>query len=545
MPLSAFLYFLVSYEPKVTIGFIFGPKQAQLNIILKDVKNRWTSLSNIHVSGFVFYEGKLLQREALAILFQDIDSSNQLQKLLSELNGQFAVMGEVKGRAFAVVDHVRSIPVFFSPIEGFFITDHLGFDDDVTSQSPYLEKHVFHSIEHTFGNDTLCRNVKALQAGQFLWFENGKSEVKQHFSHLKSMDGSFSLKEGKEKFKGVLDGVITGLLEFADGRKICIPLSAGYDSRIILAGLLKHGYQNIQTFTYGRIEGFEARVAKDITAKLNVPWEGIPYTSEVFAGFFDKDFDQFCEYASNLVAVPQEQDYFALRILSDRDWAREAVFTPGYYGDFYAGSYVPDAFFERKWKKKPISVVQQVLQKNFRKPNDITQADLAFFTGLKNELDDKYEQFQGRYEEWAVLEKNTKYVVNGLRTYEHFGFDWYLPLVDKEILAFYHHVPLVYRQNRELYNQAVEEHFFAPLNILDQANTFDSKFQYSGPRSWMRHYLPPALKTLLKKVVRSSAEGDINQLDEFGDMIAEKLGESKGKPVNEMMGKWLVHLLNR
>lgn len=479
------------------------------------------------------------------MLFGDISSSSQLKDLLSQLNGQFAVVGRSGENAFAVVDVARTIPVFYGDSEEYFLTDHLSFKEAETSKSDYLSRELLASIEHTFGNDTLNPNIKSLQAGQFLWFQNDEVQVTQYFSHLKPMNGSFSLEEGKEKFKGVLDAVIQRLIEFAAGRKICIPLSAGYDSRIILAGLINHGYRNIQTFTYGRLNGYEANVAKAITSELNVPWKGIEYTPDVFKSSFDDDFERFCEYSSNLVAVPQEQDYFALRILSGEDWAKDAVFTPGYYGDFYAGSYVLDVFFERKWKKEPISLIQRILQKNFRKPNSVTQADLVSMLALKNTIDDSYEEFQSRYEEWAVLEKNTKYVVNGLRTYEYFGFDWYLPLVDREILDFYHNVPMAYRQNRVLYNEAVEEHLFAPLGIMNQANTFDSKFQHSGARSWMRHYLPTGLKKILKKLVRSSEEGDINQLDEFGDLIAEKLGLKKGRPVNEMMGRWLMYLLSR
>ena len=42
------------------------------------------------------------------------------------------------------------------------------------------------------------------------------------------------------------------------------------------------------------------------------------------------------------------------------------------------------------------------------------------------------------YEKWEYEERQIKYVVNGQKTYDFWGVDWFLPLWDSEFVKFGH-----------------------------------------------------------------------------------------------------------
>ena len=63
----------------------------------------------------------------------------------------------------------------------------------------------------------------------------------------------------KKELKEINNNIIEKLIKSCSSRKIIIPLSAGYDSRFILSGLIDKGYKNIITFSYGRKNNREAK----------------------------------------------------------------------------------------------------------------------------------------------------------------------------------------------------------------------------------------------------------------------------------------------
>ena len=63
-----------------------------------------------------------------------------------------------------------------------------------------------------------------------------------------------------------------------DHHQIVVPLSGGYDSRLVLAGLVAAGYRDLVTFTYGQPGSGEVRVSQRTAAALGVPWHGVAYT---------------------------------------------------------------------------------------------------------------------------------------------------------------------------------------------------------------------------------------------------------------------------
>ena len=57
------------------------------------------------------------------------------------------------------------------------------------------------------------------------------------------------------------------------------------------------------------------------------------------------------------------------------------------------------------------------------------------------------------YEIWEFDERQVKFIVQGQRIYDYFGFDWHLPLWDGEFTRFWSEMPLNFRKNKSLYKE--------------------------------------------------------------------------------------------
>lgn len=97
------------------------------------------------------------------------------------------------------------------------------------------------------GPDTLFPNIKQVQAGEVVFFEVGNNEeiVIQPQRYFQYYPSNF-LDEPKEtlfrRFETALDRVFQRLIDYAEGRTLVVPLSGGYDSRLIAVMLKRLGY---------------------------------------------------------------------------------------------------------------------------------------------------------------------------------------------------------------------------------------------------------------------------------------------------------------
>jgi asparagine synthetase B (glutamine-hydrolysing) len=94
---------------------------------------------------------------------------------------------------------------------------------------------------------------------------------------------------------------------------------------------------------------------------------------------------------------------------------------------------------------------------------------------LRSELAERIEQVTGpiaestpekaadTFEYWDLQERQAKFIVNSVRVYESFGYEWRLPLFDAELMDFWARVPLRGRVGRRLYFEFVRAHQKLPI----------------------------------------------------------------------------------
>lgn len=494
----------------------------------------WQQHGNVFFIGYANYKGQKLNLEVLEkALTSAGDDLISLKSILNSLNGCFAIVFKKNDFTVVAVDLSRSIPILFSKEQIYTLGNEAVY---ANNEIDVEQVDGLRNVEFVQNDATFLKGLKQLQAGEFLISKNADLTIHHYFSHNRS-EKSISFDAAKTEFKKICDALGEKLISDLEGRKALIPLSGGYDSRFILALLVDKGYENILAFTYGQKTGYEAEIAHEVCERLNIPWAFIDYDETLFSKLDKAEFESYCRYASFGTSVPQEQEYFAIKKLVEIGLDERTVFLPGFCGDVQAGSFIPDKFYEQRWVKNPITA------KSYIEENLTRKAQIDLNTKTKGE---SFFEFYAQLEEWTLRERESKYIINGVRAYEFFGFEWILPLWQKEFIEFWQKVPSEYRRDRKLYIDVLNEQFFIPFGIDFKPKGFDARFTSNSLSSRVRYLLPKGIKNMAKKLLIPKSEREINNLNLFAHQLGEGIGletSAENVVVNEVMGLYLKNIL--
>jgi len=151
-----------------------------------------------------------------------------------------------------------------------------------------------------YGDKTLAEDITALPANSLLSIDGtGRVSVEQRPSPIldKPPDAPHSLDASADALCAQLDGVFEPIARnFRD--RIRLSFSGGFDSRLMLAMLLRHG-ATPTLFVYGRDDDEDVRIARHICEAEHLPLECIDkglapeVEPEAFAGETEKNFLAF------------------------------------------------------------------------------------------------------------------------------------------------------------------------------------------------------------------------------------------------------------
>ena len=440
---------------------------------------RWEKWGNTSLSGAAFHRGELFRGKALAARFDGLPKDEKIL-MLQMLNGFFAAVHVSENGIFAAVDRVRSIPVFYSlqsdrvyiSDDPYWIRELIGAEkvDEQAANELMLTRYVT-------GSDTLYTQIKQLQAGEYLYIDTTKDLNEQNtgaryytFNHtdacLSPKDTSPQRKTKEqllEEHGKVLERAFFRFAEWAGGRPVMVPLSGGYDSRLVVL-MLKHiKYDNIRTFSFGKPDNPDARVSRQVAQNLGLPWNFAPYEPETMYRMTNSaEWKRYNRMADGLCCTCFDRDWPAVGQLKSAGLIPEnSVFVPGHSGDFIGGGHIRDGFSEKKTVSEN-EYVDEILDRHYTmwKWNGLREAlrsslykRVVDCTGVSGSMG--REQAVDAYEMWAWQEFESKYLVNGVRVYEFWGYEWWLPLWDAEYMDFWSGVPLNFRLEKKLYNDFV------------------------------------------------------------------------------------------
>lgn len=414
----------------------------------------WHIGAEYSIKGFAYYNNQLFEGEALAKIILSAINNHSLDNILRYLNGNYSVI--IKGRDcyYLISDKIRSYPLIFTKnIHGeWMVTDNsIGIlkSKDIISDINLLSSTEFLALGYVSGNDTLYRNISTVEAGEYVMlYSDGGILRRSYFKYIfeKTLfDKETIINEAYEALESAFKRTINTI---PVGSQIVIPLSGGYDSRLIACLCKKFGLENVICYTYGRKDSFEVLISQKVANTLDLPWYYVEYTPEKFAAALkSSQFNKFSEFSSNINSIPHVQEFLALEVLKGKKIIKDgAVVIPGFCGDVFGGSKVPREVFNWSQNKLNSSNFAHLIFEHFYDLNILVKKAKKTVIN-KIEEDTKNvdlsteDSFLNNYEQWCISNRLSKYIINSIRVYEFFNLDWRLPLWDDEYAEIWYHVP--------------------------------------------------------------------------------------------------------
>ncbi len=454
-----------------------------IHILIKYHKYRtYTESPSCIVVGKGFCQGKLYEDSEFHALVSSWSTKEDFIKGIQELNGFYMLISRQGGQLFAAVDRVRSIPLFYAQkAQEFYLSDCADWVREQVGNTELdpLAKEEFLLTGYVTGPDTLFPDVKQIQAGECIFVEDtpGGITVEKHryYEYIHNYPDSVTEEDLLTQHDEVLINIFNRLIKIAAGRTIVVPLSGGLDSRLIVLMLKRLGYDKVIAFSYGCPGNSESVVSKQVADSLGIQWKFVEYSNDLWYQWYHSDeYKRYASFADGCTSLPHIQDWPAVwKLKTENRIPYESIFVPGHSADLPAGS--RSASVPELYNNQPIDPrrVDTTILKYHYSLFDWTkrreELKPLFINKIKQTLGNN-EQFPDNasaFESWDIAERQAKFIINSLRVYEFWGYDWWMPFWDYEYMQFWCGVPLEFRINQAMYKQSVDKYdTFKNLNII-------------------------------------------------------------------------------
>ena len=436
------------------------------NIIVNTPYRKWFSRHGVHGVGFAFLDGSLLREEMICDILLDAVQNNSLNTLLRKINGNFAFLIEREGQVYLIADKIRSYPLLYRKMgDGYFITDYaseiMGENSEIADDLVVAE---FLSQGYLSGIKTLSSDIFIVEAGTWVQITMNQVVVHTYYSHIHS---KFDLDEEEimNRASASVENAFQRILRTVGTRQLVVPLSGGYDSRLIACLCKKFDVKNVICFTYGKIGSIEVRLSEQVARRIGFPWYFVEYTESLWRNVrASKSYQDYIEYGGNLNATPHIQDFPAVqRLLEQGIIHSDAVVIPGHSADLLGGSHLPQLSQKLTLDKllyKRYYGLNYLRSKYARK----LLQNLGNKVGRVSLTHDR-EECLNLYNDWGIKVRQANFIINSVRVYEFWGLEWRLPLWDDEFAGFWNSIPWVEKKESILYHRFLFEKYFNSAGV--------------------------------------------------------------------------------
>ena len=502
---------------------------------------KWYSNNNIKVKGYIYDEKNVIYKnENLLNYFENISTEEEFRNAISNANGIFSVIIQKDNNLMIAVDKNRFFPLFYMIKDNDFIIS----DDSYYLRENYknnlneINSDEFLSLGYVLGKETLLQNIFQIQSGEYLIFNDNKLKKEFYFNYLTKKISTKSFDELKSEFLNILRDTIQRLIKFANGRQIIVPLSGGYDSRLVASLLKQANYENILCFTYGRKSSPEVITSQKVANELGFNWYFVEYNKQTIDQDFPQcnEFQKYYKFASNHVSIFVTQDYFAVKYLHDNKIINDdAIFVTGHSGDYLAGSFFNKS--EIANRNNVIDVIYQkqnlLNKKTFNNKKDIKEKISSLIEGENV----KGEFFYSIDENFNLKERVSKFTVNAHRIYEYFGYQHAIPLWDNELTEFFRVLPLKYKLNSDFYVKIIFEDIFDYMNI----NFRKKKKMNDKTKDKIKNVIRKFLPSFLEDIIMKHKNPDINRATLGAIPLLKDINENIPlRHSNLIIAKWYI-----
>lgn len=388
------------------------------------------------------------------------------RKLAERENG-FAVVVAGAFRAVMVADRIRTYPLFYAARgKRLLISDDASWIRSRLADSAIDPgaRSEFRQAGFVVGPKTLYRGIATVQAGEIVsgqWGDDGwRFSRHRYFRYFQTDAAEASCEALQEDLDRVLETVFTNLIARFDGRKLVVPLSGGFDSRLILSWLKRLNYGDIGCYTFGTPTTRDCIKAMQVAKQLDVDIHFVHLTRTLWRRTYQsRARREFIRHFAGYSSVLSSQEFPAFcQLVRERRLPQNAVILPGHTGDFISGGHIPRDIRNRARTKA--AAVEYIFRKHFTLWETI---DLPHRRRIKRRIIDTIEKQIGgfsitsaadvgaaiEYYDWQ--ERQAKFIIQFNAVYKYFGFAFALPLWADDLIRFFLNVPLELKLGSRLY----------------------------------------------------------------------------------------------
>ena len=437
------------------------------------------------------------------------------KKEVIKFKGKFAfIIQKNKNFNIGIVDRIKSVPIFVAKTsKSYQLSNSASHLKDKMKTNEKCKKSILsmQMAGYCVGRNTLYKNLVQLLPGEICVVQKNKIKFSNYYSFINTKRKNFQITKSSlsRKFTDVTLSIFQEILN-KHSEKIVVPLSAGYDSRLIISSLYHLNAKNIICYSYGKKNNFESKIAKQIANKLNYKWYFIELSNKKqrknFSSNFYKEYTQFSDTFSSWSYV---QDLFAVKeLIGKKVINNENVILNGNTGDFISGGHLPSLNNKQSLKKQRVKdILNYIIKKHFSLWEDHFDNEQQI-TIKKMILDDlpkslnnlnKKEEYK-IYEYFEFLNRQSNYVIQGQRVYDFLNIKWELPLWHDSYLEYWNRVPYEFKLNQQLYKETllknnwgnvwksipINKHYVTPVSLRYFRNILKIFFLFKSRSDWSK-----------------------------------------------------------
>ncbi len=442
----------------------------------------WAIDDRISFKGF-FYDrsGGFYHGQKAIQHFSAATQAHQLQEILQHIHGSFSILIKTQEGMLIAVDTMSMFPIFYTCIDNqWLVSDSASILANTRKGISINDQAIaeFRAAGFVLSNETLVKEILRVKPGELLFLPNNNVEGNSNKPQsviwnyfLPKVVTKKPVAQLEKQLVSVMDQVADRLLQSTNDQTLVVPLSGGYDSRLIACMLKKAGAKKVICFTYGKPNP-ESTISQKVAEKLGYTWIFSDYTKINTTGYLDDIlFKQYCDYAGNLTSMPYLQEYFGVKYLKDNKLIPvNSIFLPGHSGDYLGGSYVEiSARTSCGLRDLPIHIADIYFPFLPSKKHDKNQIYNRLKTWFESYTPPGFVLQPGfcpLVEDWDIKEKLAKFIFNSASVFPFFGFDVRFPLWDAPLQSFFRELPYNLRSNKLLYDKTLEDNYFKPMGVF-------------------------------------------------------------------------------
>lgn len=446
----------------------------------------WYGNGQTFVRGYCYDKSNtLLQGDSLLAFFDEVSSETTFQSKLADANGLFSVVIDKPALQAAAVDATRTYPMYFT------LSGQLSDNPHTFPAKGIADRRIvdfYNATGATPEGSTLIDSIFQVCPSHYAFWQPPKGWDQKPYR-------TYFCKKSEEKpcserqLAEVLDAVAERLVRSCGGRQVVVPLSGGYDSRLIAVMLKSHGYDNLLAYTVGKKGIAECRMAEQVANRLGIKHYNIDIsdTQTQELCYADRaEFERYYQFMGNYGNFTWMFEFAAIKKLRAMGClSSDAVFVPGHSGDFLAGSHITKAGVTARDTAASLNRKIMYISNENGYRRSVSEYIFGYIQTLLVEGITPYSAYQN----FIMQNRQAHNIINSARVYEFFGYNVRMPLWDTQLMDVFRFLPIEQLQNCRLYNATL-------LKIFEENNIgFAKKEESFNPqkqilRGFVKRFVP-------------------------------------------------------